>query len=671
VRPVAEEEVAMSRHILGLSVSFSVLSLALAAQAQSTTAPPASSPDVAGSSAANAVEQVVVVANRTEQPLDRVGQSVTVLTLPQIRADQEIVVADILARTPGVIVSRSGGVGEPTSFNIRGAPSDQTMVLIDGVKLDDPSAAEGDFNFADLLVSDVSRIEVLRGPQSTLYGSEAIGGVVNIVTGDPTKPFQGDAQIEGGSYGTIYAKAGVGGRDGPVTWQLAANEYSTNGISAFDRKLGGREPDGYDNQGVSGRFSYEFSPDVSLDLRGLFVNARSKFDGFSTPTFSFGDDSEYGTTQEGLAYAGLNFNLFDSRLKNRLALQYTSTQRDNFDPADAPVEKTFDGLGSNFRAEYQGVFAIAPGWQGVFGAEHEQSNITASSPAFDLPGTPPTKANVSIESGYGQLQAEVLPGLTLTGGARYDVHSTFGGHVTGQVAAAWALNDGNTVLRASWGQGFKAPSLYELYSQFGSPGLKPEQANGWDAGVEQHLWDRRIDLQATYFHRDTSNLIVFTDCISTASPECANGRFGFYANVDTTEAQGVELSGAVRPVAGLAIIANYTFTDTQDRSSASPTFGDALPRTPRHTANAEVSYLWPIKLTTAVAGRYAGSSFDDAANTVLLKSYTVADLRASYPLTDRLEAYGRIENVADTAYETAFQYGSLGRGFYLGLRATF
>ena len=659
------------RRVLSLFASTIVLSGAGAAYAQG----PAPAPDVAGSGAANAVTEVVVVANRAAEPIAKVGQSVTVLTLPQIQADQEPVVSDILARTAGVTVTRAGGVGEPTSLNIRGAPTDQTLVLIDGVKLDDPSAADGGYDFSDLLVGDVARVEILRGPQSTLYGSDAIGGVVNIVTADPTRPLQGDAQVEGGSYGTVYAKAGVGGLDGPVTWRLAANEYSTTGISAFDQHLGGREPDGYGNQGVSGRLGYAFSPDVSLDLRAVYVNARSDFDGFSTPTGAFGDDSEYGTTQEAIGYAGLNFNLFEARLKNRLALQYTSTDRNDYDPADAPVTKTFDGLGTDLRVEYQGVYAIAPGWQGVFGAEHEQSTITVSTPAFNNPlspayfppGDPPIKANVRNESGYGQLQGEVLPGLNLTGGLRYDDHSTFGGHATGQASAAWSLNGGDTVLRASWGQGFKAPSLYELYSQYGSPGLKPEQANGWDAGVEQQFWDRRIDLQATYFRRDTDNLIVFLECPTI----CANGQFGAYANVDRARAYGVELTGAVHPLPGLDVTANYTFTDTQDRSPGSATFGESLPHIPRDMANAEVSYVWPIRLTTTVAVRYAGKSYDDPANATPLKAYTLVDLRVSYPLTPQLTIYGRIENVADTVYETVYRYGTLGRAAYVGVRANF
>jgi vitamin B12 transporter len=652
-------------YVPSLALGLSAVGLHGVAMAQ--TAPP---PDVAGAAAANAGPQIVVVADRTPEALDQVGQSVTVLTLPQIRADQELTVSDILDRIPGVSFARNGGVGETTSLYIRGAEADQTATVIDGVKLNDPSAPGGGFNFGDLLVSDIARIEVLRGPQSTLYGSQAIGGVVNIVTADPTQRLQGDAQVEGGTYDTLYVKGGIGGKDGPWTWRVAANAYSTTGVSAFDKRLGGIEPDGYRNQGVTGRLAYQVMPDVSLDLRGIYIQARSKFDGYSTPDGAFGDDNETGTTRESIAYAGLNFGLLDDRLQNRVAAQYTLTQRDDSDPADAPITKTFDGRGTNVRVEYQGTYLFAPGWQGVFGAETEREAITTSSPAFDAPGTAPTKADDTISSGYGQLKAEPIKDLTLAGGLRYDDHSTFGGHVVGQASAAWSLNQGNTILRASWGQGFKAPSLYELYSAYGNTALRPEEATGWDGGVEQRLWSGRIDLQATFFHRDTDHLIEFADCASVATPQCADGRYGFYENINKATAEGVELTADVKPVDGLDLNANYTYLDDKNRSPGAD-FNDDLPRRPDNTANLTASYVWPIKLMTAAAMRYAGASFDDDANLTRLKSYTLVDLRAAYPLGRGLEVYGRIENLFDRAYETAFQYGSLGRAAYAGVRASF
>ena len=649
------------RRVLMLTTAL-VLTGASASHAQ--TSPPA--PDVGGAAAANAVEQVVVVANRRPEAADKVGQSVTVLTLPEIRADQELVISDILARTPGVSVTRNGGPGQATSLRIRGAETDQTVVLVDGVKLNDPSAPGGGYNFADLLIDDVSRIEILRGPQSTLYGSQAIGGVVSIVTADPTRALQGDANVEGGSYSTGYAKAAVGGKSGGFTFRGAVSAYTTAGVSAFDKRFGGKEDDGYHNTAVTGRLGYAFSPIASVDLRAYYAEARNEFDGFPPPTYAIADDPEFGRTQQFVGYGGFNLGLFDNRLKNRLAIQYTQIDRQNLDLTQAP-STTFDSSGKNRRFEYQGIAQIAQGWTATFGVEDERSAFRTASPnAFDLTGSPFGKA-VSISSVYGQLNAEVIPGLTLTGGVRRDDHDTFGDHVTAQAAAAWSLFGGNTVLRASWGQGFKAPTLYQLYSPYGTAALQPETADGWDGGIEQRFWNGRAQVTATYFGRDTSDLIGFVSC---AGVRCVTQPFGYYANTAKARARGVELSGSVTPAAGLQLNANYTYTDATDRSPGA-TFGKDLARRPSDLANLSASYRFPFDIDASLAARYAGASFDNAANTRRLKSYTLVDLRLSHPLPHGLEVYGRIENMFDRAYETTYQYGSLGRAAYVGVRASF
>ena len=648
--------------------------LATAAPFAALGQPQAPAPDVAGSVAATTVEQVVVTANRSAMPADQVGQQVTVLTAPQIQLDQETSVADILARTPGVVLTRNGGPGETTSLSLRGASTDQTVVLIDGVKVNDPSSTGTGYDFANLITGDVSRIEVLRGPQSTLYGSAAIGGVVNYITADATRPLQGDVQAEGGSYGTAYVRGGIGGKDGPATFRLSAYYNSTDSVSAFDRAFGGREDDGFHTAGASGRFTYDLTPDVQFDERAYYTWSRNEFDGFDTPStgFSaFGDDAEFGRTQQVVDYTGLNISTLGGRLKNRLAYEYNELDRRNEEPGEeASYESgnkaTFDGLGRVQTFDYEGTFAIAPHYTLVFGAQDERSSFSTDSPAFEFPPLPPpTKANVSIASGYGQITGQVLANLTLTGGVRYDAHSTFGDHVTGQASAAYVVVPG-TILRASFGQGFKAPSLYQLYSPYGSLGLRPEEANGWDAGVEQHVFGDRLVVQATYFGRDTRNLIQFAP--TDTYP------YGAYENVAKTQAEGAELQLDWRATRALDITANYTFDDDEDRSPGSPTHGQQLIRQPKNTANLAATYVWPMKLSTSVAVRYAGNSFDtdqDTGEPVVVQTYTLVDLRASYPLREHLELYGRLENLADKHYETTYQYGTLGRAGYAGVRLSF
>ncbi|MDR3506799.1 MAG: TonB-dependent receptor [Caulobacteraceae bacterium] len=612
----------------------------------------------------SAPDDIVVVANRAPQPLYKVGNSVTLIDQGAIQSSQAVPLAELLVQTPGVALVRNGGEGQPTSIFIRGADSDQTLVLVDGVQLNDPSQPSGGFDFANLLAGDVSRVEVLRGAHSTLWGSQAIGGVVDVVTAEPPKGLEADGAAEAGSRDTQYYRLGMGGTLDRLSFRLAGGYYATAGISAFDRAFGGRETDGYTDTAFSGRLRYDLTPDVQIDLRGYYTRSRVAYDGYDTPNYAFGDDGEYSKTTQYILYGGVNFGLFGGRLKNRLALQYSDTDRALYDPNYAPVTQTFYGYGKTTRVEYQGTWAISERYQAVFGAQHERSTLTTDTPAYDVVPSP-QGYRATLDSGYVQVQGEVLRGLTLTAGARHDQHDTFGGHDIFQAAAAWTLNDGNTILRVSFGQGFKAPALYQLFSAYGNRALRPETADSWDAGIEQRLWSGRAKISATYFGRASRDLIGFFDC-TTPAPLCATEPYGYYANIARATAQGVELEASVRPLARLSLTANYTYTDSEDARTHK-----ALARRPQDAANLSVSYDWPLRLNTTLALRYAGRSFDDAANLIPLKAYALTDLRASYPLTARLELYGRIENLFDQHYETAYQYGSVGRGVFAGIRARF
>ncbi len=229
-------------------------------------------------------------------------------------------------------------------------------------------------------------------------------------------------------------------------------------------------------------------------------------------------------------------------------------------------------------------------------------------------------------------------------------------------------------MRTSFSQGFKAPSLYQLYSPYqlnpnGPPSLRPEAGETWDAGVEQHAWDGRLILSAAYFQRYSRDLIGFFDCPSLL--DCPNAFGGYYANIARSAAHGVELQAAVNPLDQLTLAANYTLTDTEDKSPGSSTFGNELPRRPKDAANISATYRWTAPLSTNAALRYAGPSFDDTANQIKLGGYVLLDLRVSYALKDRFEIYGRVENATGRHYETAYQYGQLGRVAYAGVSVKF
>lgn len=639
-----------------LSTALGLLGLGVPAAASAASA------DIAPS-----VDELVVTANRSPERADRVGQQVTVITAEQLRAQQTPILSEVLSRTPGVSFSRNGGVGTATQVNIRGAETGQTLILIDGVKLNDPTSVDTSFNFGNLLLGDVDHIEVLRGPQSVLWGSQAIGGVVNLITADPKGPFESDLTAEGGSHGWGYGRAAVGGKTDQVSWRTAVGYLNTGGISVFDQAKGGREPDSFHNLGASAKARVTLTDQLSLDLRAVYSRSRTDLDGF-LPDFSFGDTPEFSRSEDLAAYAGANLGLFDERLQNRLAFTETHEVRKNYDPRQAPSDVTFSAFGHTERFEYEGVYAIAQGWTAVFGAEREQVHMRTASPFSTV------ARSADLDSGYAQVRGDVLPNLTLTAGLRHDHHDTFGGHTVGQASAAWRLNGGNTILRASWGQGFKAPSLYQLGSEFGNAALRPESSAGWDAGVEQRLLDGRVVLSGDYFERHTKDQIDFVSCFgSPPLPAlCAtHPAGGFYDNIARTRARGVELSGVADLTDALSLAASYTWTDARNDAAGDPNFDKRLARRPEHQAYAEASYRWPVKLTTAVAVQYSSERFDDAANLNRVKGFTLMDLRASYPLSAQLEVYGRIENLFDKRYETVRNYGQLGRTAYAGLRARF
>ncbi|WP_037488791.1 TonB-dependent receptor plug domain-containing protein [Sphingomonas phyllosphaerae] len=612
---------------------------------------------------------IVVAANRAPVDADRVTASVTVLDKTAIDRAQDLSVADLLLRTPGVSLSRNGGYGTSTSLRMRGAESDQTVVVIDGVKINDPSSPGGGYNFANLLIGDASRIEVLRGPQSILWGSQAIGGVVNIVTPLPTAALEGSIDLEGGSRETVSARAALGGTTGPLAWRVGAQTFTTDGISALKA---GTERDGYTNQNVQARAVLTIAPGISADLRGSYANGRNDFDGFS------GDTPEYGLTREFVGYAGLNIDLFDARLRNRVGYGYTDTDRDNYNPDQVEQTQTFAALGRNHRLEYQGTLAVTKGVDAVFGVENEVSRFSTASSDFVPPYAlgAPARGRAELTSFYGQLNVSPLDGLTINGGVRHDDHSRFGTQTLFAGGANWVLPTG-TVLRASYSEGFKAPTLYQLFSEYGNQALNPERAKGWEAGAEQRFMDGRFALGGTYFERRSRDQIVYTGCNpGTTDPLCfvpgstTEQRFGYYQNVARAFARGVEAVARAQVGEHLSLDGNYSWVLSEDRSPGR-TFGNWLPRRPRDTANVAATYTFAESGSLGVAARFAGKSFDNASNATRLNGYTLVDLRGELPLSPTVRLFARVENLFDERYETIARYGTLGRSVYAGLRGRF
>ncbi len=598
-------------------------------------------------------DDVVVTANRTERPIDQVGQSVTVIDSEEIEARQSQAVVDLLRTVPGVSFTRAGGIGTVASVNIRGADPQQTLLLVDGVKLDDPASPGGGYDFGNLLVGNIDRIEVVRGAQSVIWGSRAIGGVVNVITRAPSDDPEFVAKGEYGWRDTVNTTANASGKLGPVSASLGGQYFRTDGFSAFNEARAGRERDGYRQYGANGKLAVDLTDGFSLEARGRYSDAKIDLDGFPAPAFALADTGDYSTNKELSGYAGARLALFDGAFRNRLGVAYSRVDRANFG-ATGPA--TFDSRGLNRRFEYQGVIETGI-VQATIGAESERSRFDTVS--FGAA----SRARALINSVYGEVTLTPVTGVALTGGVRHDDHSRFGGETTAAGNVVLSPNGGRTTFRASYGEGFGAPSLYQLFGDYGNDRLVPERANSWDAGVTQRLLGDAVQVQATYFHRDTRNQIDFVSCFGVTSAICVNRPFGTYDNIRRTRAEGVEATLVLQPVEPLRVAFAYTYLDAQNRDT-----GRKLARRPGESVNMVADYRWAFGLSTGATITHVGDSFENATNTRRLDGYVLVDLRASLPIGDRFEVFGRVENLFDEAYETVYLYGTPRRAAYGGVR---
>jgi vitamin B12 transporter len=591
-------------------------------------------------------EDIVVTASGFEQPRSETGQAITVIDGERLAELQAVSITDALETIPGVTVATRGPVGSQSSVFLRGGNSSQTLVLIDGVRINDPSSPNAAFDFGALLTGNIGRVEVLRGPNSVIWGSQAIGGVINVQSVAPTEAFAARVGAEYGYADSIKGNANLSGTSGIFEGSVGGAFYSTDGISAL---AGGTEKDGYENYAANGRLKVNLADNFALDFRGYYNRGTIEYDA----AFGGGPNSlPISKNRQFTGYIGANFDLADGRFRNRIAYARTDISRVGSDPVVFSFNN-FDVEGTIDRFEYHGAFDVADAATIVFGAEHER---TFASTSFE--GAPADVARNKVTSGFGQLILRPFTGMTLTGGVRYDDYTDYGGQTTFGGNAAYTPNGGNTVLRATYAEGFRAPTLSEGQPPFGNPDLKPETARNFDLGVEHRFLGGKAQVFATYFNRRSNNQITFS--FDTFQSE----------NIGRVKTEGVELGFALQPTDRLSIQANYTLVDAINRSVGA-NFGNRLELRPQQSGSFTLDWQTPWKLKLGTTLQLNGDSFDNAANAVQLDGYALANVRAAFPVTAAVELYGRVDNVFDTDYTVVNRYNTYGRNAHVGVRAKF
>lgn len=576
---------------------------------------------------------VVVTATRFEAPLSQVGQSVSVVERDEIERVQATTATDVLRRLPGVSVVRSGGFGQPSSVFIRGADNAQSLVLIDGVRINDPGDVGGSFDFGTLAIGEFERVEVVRGSSGVLWGSRALGGVINFITARPTREWTARAQAEYGWRDHRQLGASVSGLVGPVSLSVGGSWLKSDGYSAFSERRGATEKDGFESRSANVRADVELVSGLSVDAGGYYTKGNYDFDNTGA------DALNVGMKRDTVGYANLRYKSLDGRLAARVGYGVTDTRRISDDALYGPYETD----GRNDRAEGQVSFSPIEMVSIVAGAETETSKFSDNFGSRD---------KASMDSYFGTLTVRPSRALTINGGLRYDEHANFGSRTTFAANGAWVLGgDDAPVLRASYGEGFRAPSLYQLYTNRAYTALEPEESTAWDVGIEQPFAEGKGRLTLTWFDRKTRNLIDY---------DLAN--FNYY-NIGRTRAKGIEFGMTVSGWQGFDVSLAYTYVDARNVVT------DArLARRPENNFHLSIDRTWEMGLSLGAELRVGGSRYDDQANSQFVDGHVVADLRAAYQVSPAVEIYGRVENVFDEHYELVRTYGTPGRSAYGGVR---
>jgi len=564
-------------------------------------------------------EQILVTANRLEDSPQRVGSSVTVITAEEIESKRKNSVAELLRTVPGVEVVRGGGPGQVTSVFIRGGNSSHTLVLLDGVRLN--STTTGAFDFANLSADAIERIEIVRGPQSTLYGSEAVAGVISLFSKSGREGLHFSGLAEAGELGSSRFRARVDGGTERFDYSVSVSDEQTDGVSSARERAGNTEDDPYDVTTAAAHLGFGFGDDGEVDVDLRYFDAEVAIDGFDFSTGGPVDDLNRIQTREGFTASLRVAKQLAMRWKQTFVLGLNDEELAGSDPDD--VFSNFGVESRSLELTSQSDLTLGDSDTLTLGFSYEERD-GGSVGSFD--------ENVDIFSVFVQNAWSWEDRFSLTAGIRNDDHSQFGDETTFRLSSSWSFA-GGTRLHGTFGTGFKAPTLNDLFFPFFSnPDLVPETSESFDFGVEQVWGADRWRFDITYFDTDFEDLIAFS--FVTFTPE----------NISEATSSGVEVTLGFKPNSKFRLVASHTVTDTEDLTT-----GLQLARRPENRSTLDV-FFEPLPRLTGSASLIVASDRIDSDGSAM-DDYERLDLSVAYQLRQGFEPYLRIENLFDDEYE--------------------
>jgi vitamin B12 transporter len=613
--------------------------------------------------------EIVVTANRVETPAREIATSVTVITRQDLERTKKTTVIEALQEVLGINIFQSGPAGSSASVMLRAANSEHTLVMIDGVEVNDPITPSRTYDFSHLTVESIERVEILRGPQSTLYGSDAMAGVIHIITQEGRGKPRIHLSASGGSFSTFSGSAGLTGSLEKLRYSLWASSLTSQGFSAANAALEGNiEADGYRNFSLSARVGYQIADNIDIDFSGRILDTQSDIDNYGN---AFGDDPNRIQTYDSLYLRGQIRGLFlKNRWEQKLILSHIRADRETDNPTDTqhPLDSERSAYKSAmFKLDWQNNIFLHRSNTLTFGAEYQQERGESWYSSESIWGVsessfPQKKAhNTGV---YIQDQWRLEETLFLTAGIRLDSHSQSGRSTTYRIAPAVFIRQTKTKLKATYGTGYKSPSLYQLYAPrdiwgpIGNEGLRPEKTVSWDAGLEQEFWEGKVRLAGTYFSSRFNDLIEY---------DYTQG----YINIAEATSKGVELFLEWAPVDSLSLSATYTHTKAKDKNT-----GEFLLRRPRHKFSASAAFRFLQRGQALFSLVHIGTRDDQewidwVSTRVRMGSFSLVNAVLSWNIPSGLELYLRLDNILDQQYELIKGYGTAGFSAYGGFKIQF
>jgi len=616
---------------------------------------PFASPTVAGAGAEDGPETIVVTATRIPTPEMQVASSITVVAADEIADRQIQTLPDLLKGVPGLNVIQTGGPGGQTSVFMRGTNSNHTKVFVDGIDVSDPSSATSSFDFGQFLTQDIEKVEILRGPQSGLYGSDAIGGVINVITKSGSGPAQFSAGAEAGSFDTFNQTGGLSGSIDGFHYAAHIEHLHSGATPVTPLDLlppGERRIDDYDdNLTGSTKLGFDVTEHFDLGLVARYTDTHLRLTGDNFNTFPATPDASQSAnnTRQYYTRGTAHWAALNGAFEQTVGAAYSNIKSFQFSP-DNPES---DNFGERTKFDWQGTLRLAGDEILVLGAEHQRDQITV-----------PISAATTIDAGYAELQSSLGDSFYDTLSVRYDDNDRFGGKATYRVAPAYLINETGTKLKASVGTGFKAPTLDQMFQNFpnfgffGNPDLKPETSLGYDLGFEQSLPGAGSRFGVTYFRNNIKNLIG------------DNAAFTSYVNVGRAVTDGVESFAAYQPLQTLVFRMDYTYTEATD-----DILREELLRRPKHKVSLNTAWRPTARLSFAATvlslSSWIDGNRDFSIPRLTAPGYTTVDLAASFDLAGNLSVYGRVNNLFDRHYENPVGFLQPAVGAFAGIKARF